>query len=69
MEELKKLKKKTQKISAVLDFYDDLGRRKIHDKKELKDVKLKIEFAKKQIMKLCMDSKQIINEAEQEDRF
>ncbi|MBU0535575.1 MAG: hypothetical protein KKE20_01315 [Nanoarchaeota archaeon] len=67
MSDTEKLRKKIQKVSAVLDFYDDLCKRSIHDEKELKDVKLKMDFAKKQMLKLCMESKKIIKSAEKQE--
>jgi len=67
MSDIEKLKKKTQKLSAMLDFYNDLSKRKIAGEKELKDSKIKLEFAKKQMLKLCMEGKKIIKETEHKD--
>lgn len=65
MSEIEKLKNRVQKLSAVLDFYDSLKKRKITDGKELEDTRLKMDFAKKQMLKLCIESKKIIKEREE----
>ncbi|MFC1752361.1 hypothetical protein ACFL96_03085 [Thermoproteota archaeon] len=67
IKEIEKLKGKVKKLSAVLDFYDDLGKRKLTSKKEFNDAKLKLDFAKKQMLKLCMESKNIIKKTEKRD--
>lgn len=67
MSDTDKLRKKIQKLSAVLDFYNDLKGRKISSKKELDDSKQKMDFAKKQMLKLCLESKKLIKESEKED--
>lgn len=68
MSEIEKLKNKIQKLSAVLDFYDSLKKRKITNEKELGDTRLKMDFAKKQMLKLCIEGKKIIKEREMKDR-
>ncbi|MCX6707859.1 MAG: hypothetical protein NT001_07040 [Candidatus Woesearchaeota archaeon] len=59
-----KLKRKVQKLSAVLDFYEDLKSRKISNEKDCDDAHQKRDFAKKQMLKLCIEGKKIIKDAE-----
>jgi hypothetical protein len=62
-----KLKRKIQKLSAVFEFYEDLDERKEKNQRNQRDTLQKIEFARKQMMKLCMEGKQIIKEAEHKE--
>jgi len=64
-----KLKRKVQKISAVLDFYEALKNRKAGNERDLRDSRQKMEFAKKQILKLCIEGKKIIKDAENKERL
>ncbi len=66
MSEIERLRKKVRKLSALLDFYNDLGRRNISSGKELNDVKAKMDFARDQMLKLCIESKKIIKQREKE---
>ena len=63
-----KLKRKVQKISAVLDFYEDLKGRKMINEKDIRDSMQKMEFARKQILKLSMEGKKIIKDAESKEK-
>lgn len=63
-----RLKRKVQKLSAVLDFYEDIKARKITGEKDLQDARQKMEFAKKQMLKLCIEGKKIIKETEHKER-
>lgn len=59
-----KLKRKMQKTIALVDYYNDIGERKITSEEQLKEVKSKMEFTQKQILRLCLESKKIIKDVE-----
>lgn len=59
-----KLKRKMQKTIALIDYYNNLGDRKITSEEQLKEVKSKMEFTQKQILRICLESKKIIKDVE-----
>ena len=62
-----RLKRKMQKSTALADYYDDLGGRKISTEEELKDVRSKMMFTQKEMLKLCLESKKIVKDMEQKN--
>ena len=63
---ISRLKKKVEKITALSDYYENLKKRKIGSEEELKDVKAKIVFSQKQMIKMCLESKKILKEIKKE---
>ena|SRR3989344_4971229 len=65
IDSIARLKRKIQKSLALIDYYDDLGRRKISGREEMESIKSKMAFTQKEILKLCLESKKIIKDIEQ----
>lgn len=63
-----RLKRKMQKAMALVDYYNSLGEREISGEGELKEVKSKMMFTQKEILRLCLESKKIIKDAELRNR-
>ncbi|MCX8147198.1 MAG: hypothetical protein N3D84_01890 [Candidatus Woesearchaeota archaeon] len=65
--DIEKLKKKMQKVRALLDFYEKLKKTSSKSDKEKEDIISKKSFTQSQILKLCIESKKIIKKMEEED--
>lgn len=63
-----RLKRKMQKAMALVDYYSSLGGREISGDGELREVKSKMIFTQKEILRLCLESKKIIKDAELRNR-
>lgn len=63
-----KLKRKMQKALVLVDYYNDLCGRKIASEEELREVGSKMAFTQKQILRLCLESKKIIKDAESKNQ-
>lgn len=59
-----RIKRDMQRAMALVDYYNGLSGRKITSEEELKDVKSKMLFTQKQVLKLCLESKKIIKDME-----
>ena len=58
-----------QKVLSLLSFYDKLKSSKIDNKKTLDEKKSKILFTQQQILKLCLESKKVIDRMEEKDNI
>lgn len=58
------LKRGVQRSLALIDYYEELSRTRISGDEQLKDVKSKMEFTQKQILKLCLEIKKVTKEKE-----
>ena len=57
-----KLAMKLEQVVAASEFYDDLNKQLIKDNVELDNVKMKMIFTKKEILKLILEAKESIRE-------
>ena len=57
-----KLAMKLEQVVAASEFYDDLNKQFIKDNVELDNVKMKMIFTKKEILKLILEAKEAIRE-------
>ncbi len=57
-----KIKQKLEQVIAASEFYDELSKQIIKDNIELDNVKMKMIFAKREILKLLLDIKKSIRE-------
>ena len=63
-EKIKKIKNKMSKVTLLVDYYNRIGGREIASHSELDDVKSKMEFTQKEILRLCLESKKLLRDAE-----
>jgi len=55
-------KRKIEKVAALIAYYEDLKSRGISSEYDLDDVRSKLLFTQKEILKLCLESKKTIKD-------
>lgn len=67
MNELEDLRENVEKIAILSELFDNMRNQKITDQEDLEEIKLKMVYAKEQIISLCLDNKKILTKLEKKE--